>query len=66
MKELVFDFLWGLEFQILESGFQFSDSPDIGILEKKSDRNLQDRKRDQNSASDEGHRNWNQKLEFAT
>ncbi len=34
-KELVFDFFLGLEFQILEWEFQFSDSPDIGIREKK-------------------------------
>ena len=65
-KELLFDFLWGPEFRILESEFQFSDSPDIGIQEKFSDRNLRNRKWDQNSASDGGPRNRNQKSEFPT
>jgi hypothetical protein len=54
-----------LEFQILESEFQFSDSPDIGIS-KKNDRNLLNRKWNWNSAYNGGPRNWNQKLEFPT
>ncbi len=40
------------EFQILESEFQFSDSPDIGIQKLFSDRNFWNQKRNWNSASD--------------
>ncbi len=44
----------------------FSDSPDIGISKKKSDRNLWNQKWNRNSAYNGGPRNWNQKLEFPT
>ncbi len=49
-----------------KSEFQFSDSPDIRILKKKSNRNLWNQKWNRNSAYDGGPRNWNQKLEFPT
>jgi hypothetical protein len=54
------------EFQISESEFQFSDSPDIGIQKIFSDRNLWNQKRNRNSAYNGGPRNWNQKSEFPT
>ncbi len=53
-------------FKYCKSEFQFSDSPDIGISKKNSDRSLQNRKQNQNFASDGGLRNWNQKSEFPT
>ncbi len=53
-------------FQIFESEFRFSDSPDIGIQKIFSNRNLWNRKQNRNSAYNGGPRNQNQKLEFPT
>jgi hypothetical protein len=48
---------------MLESGFQFLDFS-TAEFQKKSNWNLWNQKRNWNSASDGGPRNWNQKLEF--
>jgi hypothetical protein len=54
------------EFQILESEFPFSVSPDIRISKKKSDRNLWNQKQNRDSAYNGGPRNRNQKSRFPT
>ncbi len=65
MRCIEFLRLFFSEFRILETEFRFLDFSKAE-LKKKSDRNLWNQKRNQNSASDGGPRNWNQKLEFPT
>ncbi len=65
MRCIEFPHIFFLEFQILESEFQF-DNFSTAEFKKKCNRNLRNWKRNQNSASDVGPRNQNWKLVFPT
>ncbi len=64
MRCIEFLRLFFSEFQILKSEFRFLDYSTAEFEETKSEQNLWNQKRNRNSASNGGPRNWNRKSEL--